>query len=88
MYNLGARKFLLLSLGPFGCIPYRIAVGSSNGKCVASDNEMAEGFNAAMQVMIQELSSSLPKAVVLYGNTYSTVLDTKKNAAQLGPLTL
>ncbi|KAG0504668.1 hypothetical protein M758_N028300 [Ceratodon purpureus] len=82
--NLGARKFLLLSVGPFGCIPSRIAVGSSTGKCVASDNEMAEGFNTAMQVMIQELSRSFPKAVVLYGNTYSAVLDVIKNAAELG----
>jgi hypothetical protein len=55
---------------------------------VALDNKMAEGFNTAMQVMIKELSSSLPKAMVLYDNTYSTVLDTIKNADQLGMLTL
>ena len=44
-----ARKILVISAGPFGCIPSRVPAGSKKGECVASDDEMAEGFNTTTQ---------------------------------------
>lgn len=84
IYNLGARKVLVSNVGPVGCIPSRLALGSPDGRCVASENEMAVGFNVALKSLLQELTQTLPGSLFLYGNVYDGVLDTIENPQSQG----
>jgi len=91
MYNLGAQKIVVNSMGRIGCMPSRISIAGSksrNGTCVAAENEMAQGFNAAVQEMIPTLTSLLPGTMILYVNTYYTASEILQNADQEGTQTL
>lgn len=83
LYNSGARKVVVCNVGPFGCIPNRLALANSS-KCVALDNQMAEGFNSALKLMLPELTKSLPGAMFLYGDSYSSLLNLINNPASQG----
>jgi len=74
LYNLGARKVLVSGVGPLGCIPSRLAKGSLDGSCIASENELVVGFNAALKPLLLELTQTLPGSIFVYGNAYDAVL--------------
>lgn len=65
LYNWGARKFVISNVGPLGCIPSRLAMGSIDGTCVAYDNELVNGFNKALKNLTETLPQSLPDAMFL-----------------------
>ncbi|XP_024385964.1 GDSL esterase/lipase At1g71250 [Physcomitrium patens] len=75
IYNLGARKFVVFNVGPLGCIPSRLALGSIDGSCVAADNELVVSFNTALKPLTLELTRTLPESIFLYGNSYDAVYD-------------
>lgn len=79
VYKLGARKVLVSAVGPIGCIPSRLALGSPDGRCIASENEMAVGFNVALKSLLLELTQTLPHSLFLYGNVYDGVLEAIEN---------
>ncbi|ESW28209.1 hypothetical protein PHAVU_003G267900 [Phaseolus vulgaris] len=57
LYDLGARKFGIISVAPIGCCP---AITSGNGgQCVKALNDFAVAFHSATQVLLQKLSSEL-----------------------------
>ncbi|BAT75333.1 GDSL esterase/lipase [Vigna angularis] len=57
LYELGARKFGIISVAPIGCCP---AITSGNGgKCVKALNDFAVAFHSATQVLLRKLSSEL-----------------------------
>lgn len=84
VYHLGARKLLVSNVGPVGCIPSRLAIGSPDGRCVASENEMVLIFNAALKSLLLELTQTLPRSLFLFGNVYDGVLDAIENPQAQG----
>lgn len=91
LYNLGARKFVINSIGQIGCMPARISMAltttrSLNGSCVASENEVAAAYNAALQEMLPRLTGSWPGSMFLYANSFHSGLEILQNAAQEGTL--
>lgn len=70
LYNWGARKFVISNVGPLGCTPSRLALGSIDGTCVAYDNELVKGFNKKLKPLLRNLTQSLAGSMFLYGNSY------------------
>ncbi|CAK8561897.1 unnamed protein product [Lathyrus sativus] len=69
LYELGARKFGILSVPPIGCYP---AVTSINGgKCVKALNDFAVAFYKATQTLLQKLSLEFEEFEYSLGNTYA-----------------
>ncbi|XP_002994082.2 GDSL esterase/lipase At1g71250 [Selaginella moellendorffii] len=73
LYRLGARRMVVASLGPLGCIPSQLAQKSSDGACVDSVNQLMLGFNLGLQDMLASLHSLLPGARIVYADTYTPV---------------
>ena len=84
LYNWGARKFVVSNVGPLGCIPSRLAMGSIDGTCVAYDNELVKGFNKALKNLTETLPQSLPDAMFLYGNSHDVVYDIIQDPYPIG----
>ncbi|KAJ1376878.1 SGNH hydrolase superfamily [Sesbania bispinosa] len=69
LYELGARKFGILSVPPIGCCP---AVTSANGgNCVKPLNEFAVAFHTATRTLLQKLSWELEEFEYSLGNTFA-----------------
>ncbi|KAM0929753.1 hypothetical protein ACQ4PT_001378 [Festuca glaucescens] len=64
LYDMGARKFGIINMGPVGCVP-RVRVLNATGACNDSMNRMATGFAAAVKSGLAALAPTLP------GFTYS-----------------
>ncbi|XP_045831479.1 GDSL esterase/lipase At4g28780-like [Trifolium pratense] len=69
LYELGARKFGILSVAPIGCCP---AVTFANGgNCVKPLNDLAIVFYKATQAVLQKLSSELEDFEYSLANTFA-----------------
>jgi len=57
LYELGARKFGIISVAPIGCCP---AITSGNGgQCVKALNDFAVAFHSTTKLLLLKLSSEL-----------------------------
>jgi hypothetical protein len=76
LYELGARNFVVSSVGPLGCIPEQLASANSNGISVNSVNDLVEDFNGGLRELIGYLNENLSGATfVSQSSSYSTVMD-------------
>ncbi|KAM0949779.1 putative triacylglycerol lipase [Dioscorea sansibarensis] len=84
LYNLGARKFALLSIPPIGCTPAAKSINSSSDGCNEDLNESARKFYSSMQVMLKELSCNLKGLKYSLGNSFQMVETFFKNPSRFG----
>ncbi|XP_010528706.1 PREDICTED: GDSL esterase/lipase LTL1-like [Tarenaya hassleriana] len=68
LYELGARRILVLGTGPIGCVPAQLAQRSRNGECVAETQRAAALYNPQLSQMLQDLNSQLGDNVFISGN--------------------
>ncbi|EFJ37218.1 hypothetical protein SELMODRAFT_77440 [Selaginella moellendorffii] len=84
LYSLGARKLVVLSLGPLGCTPLMLNLLNSDGSCIGEVNDQAKNFNAGLQSLLAGLQTKLPGSRLLYANAYdilfSAIQDPRKHA--------
>jgi len=82
---MGARKVLVASIGPMGCIPLQLALRSSkNGKCDEKVNGDVRLFNVGVLAMVKQLNAKLPGAHFLYMDAYKGGMDIISNPSQYG----
>lgn len=62
-YDLGARRVLVLSSGPLGCIPMERAVRSTNGECVPVLQKATKLFNDGLTLAIDRLNKRFPTPI-------------------------
>ncbi|XP_020082135.1 GDSL esterase/lipase 7 isoform X1 [Ananas comosus] len=84
LYKLGARKMLLVGIGPLGCIPSQLSINNSTGACVERINELVMAFNKRLVPVMLELNSTLPGSFFVYENTYDSFYDIIKNPSKYG----
>ncbi|KAF7150957.1 hypothetical protein RHSIM_Rhsim02G0003400 [Rhododendron simsii] len=85
LYNMGARKIIVVNVGPIGCIPYQREINPSAGEnCVAFPNELAQMFNAPLKDLVAELSANLKGATFVYADVYHIVDDIVQNYKSYG----
>lgn len=76
LHLLGARKVIVVGIGPLGCIPFGRALNLvPSGQCLVEMNELIQGYNEKLKEMLNGLNQEKgPEAVFVYANTYSIVL--------------
>ncbi|KAL4202399.1 hypothetical protein AMTRI_Chr02g220830 [Amborella trichopoda] len=85
LYNLDARKIVVVNVGPIGCIPYQRDINPTAGNdCVAFPNQLAMAFNGRLRGLLSELSSNLKGSKFVYADVYSIVSDIIENYTNYG----
>lgn len=85
LYNMGARKVVVASLGPLGCIPFQLTLRfSRNGECSEKVNAQAREFNAGLFGLIKELNANLHGAQFIYADAYKGVAEMIANPSAYG----
>ncbi|KAJ7515840.1 hypothetical protein O6H91_22G030500 [Diphasiastrum complanatum] len=85
LYNLGARKMVIVSSAPLGCLPVALTVfHSPDGSCIRRINSQTKDFNAGLQSNISTLASQLPGVHLVYENVYDTILAAIQNPTRSG----
>ncbi|KAK2656898.1 hypothetical protein Ddye_009950 [Dipteronia dyeriana] len=73
LYDLGARKFGIISVPPTGCCPL-LRTKNSTGGCFEVANEYAQSFYNAAEDILRQLSSELPGMTYSLGNLYEMTM--------------
>ncbi|KAG8368034.1 hypothetical protein BUALT_Bualt15G0003200 [Buddleja alternifolia] len=87
LYNLGARKFGIISVPPLGCCPsQRLIQKLINGAdgCFQPENDFAISFYSALESLLTNLSSKLPGFKYSLGNGYKMTIDVIENPRASG----
>ncbi|KAK1441039.1 hypothetical protein QVD17_06875 [Tagetes erecta] len=85
IHKLGARRIVVFSAPPFGCIPIeRTLAGGLNRQCVDKYNKAAQMFNNMLKQEIQILASSLPETKVVLADLYNPLMSIIENPRQYG----
>ncbi|KAK2974319.1 hypothetical protein RJ640_026880, partial [Escallonia rubra] len=72
LYNLGARKFGIISVGAIGCCPAQRALAiNPDGGCLAIVNIFATTFNSELVTLLHNISSKLPGIKYSIGDMYT-----------------
>ncbi|OVA04741.1 Lipase [Macleaya cordata] len=76
LYELGGRKFLVVGVGPLGCIPFVRALKLMPiGKCSFEANQLIQGYNKKLKKTLDNLNKNLgPGAIFVYANSYDIVI--------------
>ncbi|KAM6571597.1 hypothetical protein CsatA_015677 [Cannabis sativa] len=85
LYNLGARKIVVVSVGTIGCIPYQRDINFKLGdNCAALPNELAQSFNTQLRSLVLELNANLKGSKFVYANGYHVMKDILDNYIKYG----
>ncbi|XP_019420772.1 PREDICTED: uncharacterized protein LOC109330963 [Lupinus angustifolius] len=72
LYELGARKIGVLSLGPVGCVPMQRTIGGgTQRKCVVEINDACLLYNSKLYSSIMALNATYQDARIVYLDTYT-----------------
>ena len=86
LYNLGARKFVLMSVNPNGCTPMARTMIPMHERCIQSVNRAIHLFNTNLKAMVDEIQLELPASKLVYVNSYKIVRDIIKEPSSKGNL--
>lgn len=76
LHEFGARKFVVLEVGPLGCLPvYREGSGHEEKWCDESKNINATMFNQRLAPMVQNLASIYPDSYFTLGKLFNLTND-------------
>lgn len=86
LYNLGARKFVLIGLGQIGCTPNALAQNSPDGRtCVQRINDGVQLFNNNLRKLVDYYNgNNTSGAKFIYVNTYVIFQDLLDNPSTYG----
>ncbi|TVU10921.1 hypothetical protein EJB05_44476, partial [Eragrostis curvula] len=82
LYNKGVRKFMIINVPPFGCVPG--ARNFRSGGCNEAMNSFASQFNEGLKPLLAGLSSSLQGLRYSIADYYAFSNDTFTNPSALG----
>ncbi|KAM7470962.1 hypothetical protein LguiA_009145 [Lonicera macranthoides] len=80
LYDLGARKFGIISVPPIGCCPSQ-RVFNATGGCLDVLNDFAISFHSALDTLLYNISSELHEFKYSLGNTYEMTINVIQNPA-------
>jgi phospholipase/lecithinase/hemolysin len=81
LYDLGARRFGIISVLPLGCNPTN-RVFNATGGCVDALNELSLNFYLALDTLLKEISLELQDFKYSLGNTYRMIMNVIENPAR------
>ncbi|CAA0820736.1 GDSL esterase/lipase [Striga hermonthica] len=90
LYDIGARSFLILNIGPVGCypafivqFPHQSSDYDSYG-CLGSYNNAVNEYNYALKAAVEQTRQELKDANLMYVDTYSMLQDIFQNPTSHG----
>ncbi|AES64973.1 putative triacylglycerol lipase [Medicago truncatula] len=85
LFTLGARKIVVINVGPIGCIPCMRDLNPFSGdKCVKFPNHLAQLFNTQLKNLVEELRTDLKGSLFVYGDAYHIMEDIMMNYSKYG----
>ncbi|CAL9223878.1 unnamed protein product [Arabidopsis halleri] len=89
LHQLGARKFVVVGVGPLGCIPFARALNLiPAGKCSGQVNQIVRGYNMKLRRSLKTLNIELRfedyNTTFVYANSYDLFLKLVLNYRQFG----
>ncbi|CAG7902641.1 unnamed protein product [Brassica rapa] len=87
LHELGARKFVVVGVGPLGCIPFARALNLiPAGKCSDQVNQIVRGYNMKLRHSLTTLNSELGyhNTTFVYANSYDLFLKLVLSYRQFG----
>ncbi|KAI3997529.1 hypothetical protein MKX01_008136 [Papaver californicum] len=85
LYEMGARRIVVVNVGPIGCIPdQRDKNPLAGDSCVDLPNQLAILFNKKLKTLIMDLNSNLALSKFLYADVYNIVSDIIQNYQSYG----
>ncbi|KAK1416086.1 hypothetical protein QVD17_31874 [Tagetes erecta] len=85
IYKNGGRRIVLMSVGPVGCLPGRVAIRDApTNKCVDKINNMVKYFNAGLKRIVFNIPRMFPRAIGVYGSMFETVKKFRVNPKLYG----
>ncbi|MCL7032065.1 hypothetical protein MKW94_021934 [Papaver nudicaule] len=85
LYDMGARRIVVVNVGPIGCIPdQRDKNPLAGDSCVDLPNQLAVLFNKKLKTLIMDMNSNLAQSKFLYADAYSIVSDIIQNYQSYG----
>lgn len=74
LYDLGARKFGIISVAPIGCCPSQ-RIHNTTGGCLEIENTFARAFYSSLDALLKKLTSKLPGMKYALGNSYEMTIN-------------
>ncbi|PKU85829.1 GDSL esterase/lipase At2g23540 [Dendrobium catenatum] len=85
LYHLDARKIVMGSIVPIGCIPYQTSLAPLDETgCAALPNQLAIKYNGKLRDLLTELNQIFPGSNFLYANLYDLLMDVITNHQSYG----
>ncbi|XP_059670789.1 GDSL esterase/lipase At5g33370-like [Cornus florida] len=85
LYNLGARKFGIISVPPIGCCPFqRFLKRSEDGGCFEELNNLAQAFYDAIRDVLTNFSTEFVEVKYSFGNAYAMTTSIIHNPLTFG----
>ncbi|CAI9755929.1 unnamed protein product [Fraxinus pennsylvanica] len=84
LYNLGARKFALMSINPNGCSPMAKSRFPTRDRCVESLNRAVHLFNVRLKTLVVGVRAQMPDSVLVLVNSYKVIRDIIRDPASKG----
>ncbi|KAK9050196.1 hypothetical protein SSX86_030836 [Deinandra increscens subsp. villosa] len=78
LYNIGARKFGIISIPYIGCSPL-MRVTIVGGNCSKTANDLAQQLNDKLENLLGNMTLYLKGMVYSFGNTYDKLVDLYEN---------
>ena len=80
LYGQSARKFVIIGLGPLGCIPSQ----RTKGACNANLSNMVVDFNAALEEVVKAMGSQFSNMKITFANPHPVIEDFLNNPSNYG----
>ncbi|KAJ4965297.1 hypothetical protein NE237_017146 [Protea cynaroides] len=75
LHSLGARKFVLISIYPIGCIPAVRTAFHIGQDCILVLNQAASLFNSHLKSLVDVIKPQMPGSNLVYVNSYKIIHD-------------
>ncbi|XP_076890575.1 GDSL esterase/lipase At5g33370-like [Bidens hawaiensis] len=87
MYDIGARRVLVMGTGPMGCVPAELAQRSRAGECSIELERATDLFNPQLNDMLKSLNEEKGDHVFVAANTIKMHMDFVSNPRAYGFIT-
>nr|XP_043634211.1 GDSL esterase/lipase At5g33370-like isoform X2 [Erigeron canadensis] len=84
MYDLGARRVLVMGTGPMGCVPAELAQRSRTGECSVELQRAADLYNPQLNDMLRSLNDEKGGQIFVAANTMRMHMDFISNPQAYG----
>ncbi|KVH44673.1 Lipase, GDSL [Cynara cardunculus var. scolymus] len=86
LHELGARKMVIVDVGPLGCIPFVRAIHLlPEGECHEEMNTLIRGYNEKLRVAVHRLNQEIGMdSIFVYANSYDVINGILQNYGDYG----